>query len=60
MVNCTKHIFDAAVGECRACQNDFCDSCLVYARGPKKPPLCVPCALVAAGVRHSGRGLVRR
>jgi hypothetical protein len=59
MSNCFKHIFDEAIGECRTCQNEFCESCLVFARGPHKPPYCVPCALVASGVRHSARGLVR-
>jgi hypothetical protein len=59
MGKCFKHIFDDAVGACRTCQNGFCEMCLVYAKGPKKPPYCVPCALVAAGVRHSQRGLVR-
>jgi hypothetical protein len=59
MDKCFKHIFDEAVGACRTCQNAFCEACLVYARGPAKPPYCVPCALVAAGVRHGSRGLVR-
>jgi hypothetical protein len=27
----------------------------VYPRGPKKPPLCVPCAIAAGGVRSSAR-----
>ena len=28
--------------------------CLVYAFGPKKPPYCMSCAMVAGGVRTSG------
>jgi hypothetical protein len=58
--HCFKHIFEEAVDACRTCGNEFCESCLVFARGPQKPPYCVPCALVASGVRHSGRTLVRR
>jgi hypothetical protein len=60
MSYCFKLIFNDAVGSCRACQNDFCESCLVFARGPQQPPYCVPCALVASGVRRSARSLVRR
>jgi hypothetical protein len=58
MGKCFKHIFNDAVGACRTCQNCFCEVCLVYAKGPRKPPYCVPCALVASGVRHSQRGLI--
>ena len=40
---------------CSKCGIAFCHDCLVYPRGPKKPPLCVPCAIAAAGVRSSAR-----
>jgi hypothetical protein len=49
---CTKHSFEVAVAQCRSCGEPFCDDCLVYTYGPSSPPFCVPCALVAAGVRR--------
>jgi hypothetical protein len=49
---CAKHNFELAAAVCRTCGDDFCEECLVYAHGPSKPPYCVPCALVAAGVRR--------
>lgn len=52
MAACVKHPFDDAVGLCRSCAEAFCGECLVYVHGPDRPPLCVPCALVAAGVRR--------
>jgi hypothetical protein len=52
MAACVKHPFDDAVDMCAGCAEAFCDQCLVYVHGPERPPLCVPCALVAAGVRR--------
>jgi hypothetical protein len=49
---CTKHSFEVAIAQCRSCGEPFCDDCLVYTYGPSSPPFCVPCALVAAGVRR--------
>jgi hypothetical protein len=64
---CDKHLFEDATGMCRACRRPFCVDCLVYAQGPDRPPLCIPCALTAAGVRSTaaargrrGRGLTGR
>lgn len=51
---CFKHTFEVATGVCRQCRNSYCDECLVYSFGPKKPPYCVTCALNAAGVRRTG------
>jgi hypothetical protein len=51
MPTCDAHPFDVSAGTCRACKQDFCAECLVYAFGPKKAPFCVPCALEAAGIR---------
>ena len=48
---CEKHLFEAAEDTCGKCGHDFCGECLVYAFGPKKPPLCIPCAVAAAGIR---------
>ena len=38
---------------CRTCERPYCDDCLVYSQGAKRPPLCIPCALTAAGVRST-------
>lgn len=51
---CSKHSFEPAAGVCRQCHNSYCEECLVYAFGPKKPPYCITCALNAAGVRRKG------
>lgn len=55
MTGCDTHPFDEAAGTCRSCRHPFCEACLVYTRGPAKPPTCVPCALDLAGVRRSRR-----
>jgi hypothetical protein len=55
MATCDTHPFDSATDACRTCQREFCADCLVYAFGPTKAPMCVPCALVAAGVRKIPR-----
>lgn len=51
---CSKHSFEISTGVCRQCRNSYCDECLIYSFGPKKPPYCMTCALNAAGVRRSG------
>jgi len=38
---------------CRRCGQAWCGTCLVYAFGPKKPPYCMSCAMVAGGVKTS-------
>jgi hypothetical protein len=50
---CAKHLFEGAEDFCGKCGLEFCGECLVYAFGPKKPPLCIPCAVQAAGIRAS-------
>ena len=52
---CERHLFDQAIDLCARCGAEFCNDCLVYSFGPKKPPFCLPCAVEAAGVR-SGAG----
>ena len=52
-VKCEKHLFEDATGLCRACRRHFCDECLVYVNGSHAAPLCIPCALTAAGVRST-------
>jgi hypothetical protein len=49
---CNKHPFEQAAAACRSCAEPYCADCLVYANGPDKPPYCVTCALVVAGVRR--------
>ena len=49
--SCNKHTHEMGVSLCRRCGHSWCSSCLVYAFGPKKPPYCMSCAMVAGGVR---------
>jgi len=61
MALCEIHHFEPAHATCRTCKREFCPDCLVYPFGPKKAPICVPCALEAAGVRRTrgGRQAIR-
>jgi hypothetical protein len=57
---CGIHAFDRADGRCRSCGDTYCADCLVYPKGPSRPPYCLRCALVAAGIRRrTVRGRVR-
>jgi hypothetical protein len=56
---CEKHGFEFAEAMCRRCGHWFCSTCLVYAFGQNKPPYCVSCAILAAGVR-SNAGYIPR
>lgn len=49
--HCMRHFEEPVAALCKTCQRPFCDRCLVYSFGPKKPPYCVGCALSASGVR---------
>lgn len=51
--SCGKHPHEMGVALCRRCGGSWCGSCLVHAFGPKKPPYCMSCAMVAGGVRTS-------
>jgi hypothetical protein len=51
--SCSKHPHEMGAALCRRCGGSWCSSCLVYAFGPKKPPYCMSCAMVAGGVRTS-------
>ena len=57
---CDKHLFEDASGMCRACRRPFCEDCLVYTQGSGRAPLCVPCALTAAGVRSTAASHTQR
>ena len=48
---CDRHQFDRSVDRCGRCGGEFCSNCVVYSFGPKKPPYCMSCAMVAGGVR---------
>jgi len=51
--SCENHPFEMGDDLCGHCGREYCDECLVYPRGPKKPPFCIPCALAASGVRST-------
>ena len=53
--SCSKHPHEMGVALCRRCGGSWCSDCLVYSFGPKKPPFCMCCALVAGGVRTERR-----
>jgi hypothetical protein len=53
MASCGRHQFETAQGQCRTCGGLFCEDCLVHALGPKQPPFCIPCAVVAGGIRRA-------
>lgn len=47
---CRDHSFESAENVCRHCGLEYCELCLLYPFGAKKP-LCKECAMVAGGVR---------
>lgn len=51
MESCAKHPHEMGSAICRRCGGAWCRDCLVYSFGPKKPPYCMSCAMVAGGVR---------
>ncbi len=51
--HCDKHPHEKGAALCRRCGQAWCTTCLVYAFGPKKPPYCMSCAMVAGGVKSS-------
>lgn len=52
---CRDHSFERAIDVCRRCGLEFCEICVVYPFGAKKP-FCKECAMVQGGVRtHSAR-----
>ena len=51
--SCNKHPHEKGTALCRRCGHGWCDDCLVYSFGPKKPPYCMGCAMYAGGVRSS-------
>lgn len=53
MESCERHPHEPGAAICGRCGGAWCSSCLVYAFGPKKPPLCMACAMFAGGVRSA-------
>ena len=51
---CSKHAFERAISACSSCHRVFCEECVIFPLG-KKRPLCVACAVVAAGLRRNPR-----
>lgn len=52
---CQEHSFETAENICRRCGLEYCELCLVFPFGAKKP-FCKECAMVAGGVRsHAAR-----
>jgi hypothetical protein len=49
--SCAAHPAELAHDLCRSCKHNYCEDCLVHVHGPKKPPMCLRCALRAGGVR---------
>lgn len=61
MDSCIKHPHEHGISHCARCGGSWCADCLVHAYGPKKPPLCMSCAMFAAGVRtHADRPALGR
>jgi hypothetical protein len=59
MAACEKHPFDEAKAMCGRCAYHYCQDCLVFHKGAHKAPLCIPCALLAAGVKTNGGPIPR-
>lgn len=57
---CQDHSFETAEEVCRRCGLEFCELCLVYPFGERKP-LCKECAMAEGGVRsHTQRVAIGR
>lgn len=55
MQHCLRHMEEPSTAQCRSCQGTYCNRCLVFSFGPRKPPYCVGCALHVSGVRPGSR-----
>lgn len=58
--NCILHPFETTNRVCHDCGHWHCDGCLVSPWGPRKPSLCVACAIGRSGVRRSSGGAQAR
>lgn len=48
---CRVHSFESATALCHRCGLEYCENCVVYPFGEKKP-LCKECAMASGGVRN--------
>lgn len=48
---CQRHTYAPSAGRCKGCGTLWCEDCMVWPFGPKKPPLCLDCAAEQAGLR---------
>ena len=51
-IGCRRHPFDVAVAVCQKCRSSHCSDCVVFPFGSRKPARCIPCAIVAGGIRR--------
>ncbi|MGB3411879.1 MAG: hypothetical protein WBA45_11850 [Microthrixaceae bacterium] len=60
--SCVKHPMTFGTQICGECGHHFCEECVVFPFGVKKPPVCISCALELGGVssRPSGRPKLSR
>ena len=49
---CRAHSFESATALCQRCGLEYCDNCVVFPFGEKKP-LCKECAVAMSGVRSN-------
>ena len=47
---CREHSFESATALCQRCGLEYCENCVVYPFGEKKP-ICKECAVALSGVR---------
>lgn len=59
-LTCHRHGWEMADAMCGDCGLPFCGSCLFHVKKDAPAPLCVPCAMAAAGVRRRPPRLSRR
>ena len=46
------HFMESATARCSHCQGIFCRKCILQTQATHGKPLCLECALVAAGISH--------
>lgn len=52
---CDYEPLDVAEDICDLCGGEYCQTCLLWPRGHKRPPVCKPCAIKNSGVRGSAK-----
>ncbi|HTO01299.1 MAG TPA: hypothetical protein VL068_11550 [Microthrixaceae bacterium] len=54
--SCVKHPMNFGEEICGECGHHFCQECVVFPFGSKKPPLCISCALELGGISSHPTG----